>query len=244
MIINKLLIVKNIMKRKINYSGGFTLVELLIVIALIAILAVGILATINPVEQNNKANDANTQNDAGEILNAYERYYTNVQTYPWMDIDGSATVLNYDAAWFGHTAMAGAGLCNNAASGGEAPETPCGHYRNIPGSLIGTDELKASFLEKGYSSVALGDPKYSAQGLNRIWINKTPAAGGDNSIYVCYIPKAKSNRVEKNNLWRPVLTGGLLTGLERAVSADFVSGVPVATYTFQTPETSLFKCVP
>ena len=34
---------------------GFTLVELLIVIALISILSVAVLATINPIEQANKA---------------------------------------------------------------------------------------------------------------------------------------------------------------------------------------------
>jgi len=47
------------MKEKISLiktrSKGFTLVELLIVIALIAILSVAVLATINPIEQANKA---------------------------------------------------------------------------------------------------------------------------------------------------------------------------------------------
>ena len=47
---------------------GFTLVELLIVIALIAILSVAVLATINPIEQANKANDSTTQNDAAEVI--------------------------------------------------------------------------------------------------------------------------------------------------------------------------------
>ncbi len=63
---------------------GFTLVELLIVIALISILAVAVLATINPIEQANKARDASVLNDAAEVMNAYERYYANSQNYPWM----------------------------------------------------------------------------------------------------------------------------------------------------------------
>ena len=66
---------------------GFTLVELLIVIALIAILSVAVLATINPIEQSNKAKDSTVQNDAAEVMNAYERYYTVKQTYPWVDVD-------------------------------------------------------------------------------------------------------------------------------------------------------------
>jgi len=88
------------MKEKISLiktrSKGFTLVELLIVIALIAILSVAVLATINPIEQANKAKDSTMQNDAAEVLNAYERYYAAQASYPWIDavaaswaIDGS-----------------------------------------------------------------------------------------------------------------------------------------------------------
>ena len=54
---------------------GFTLVELLIVIALIAILSVAVLATINPIEQSNKARDAKFKNDAAEVMNSYERFW-------------------------------------------------------------------------------------------------------------------------------------------------------------------------
>ena len=44
-----------VMKKRKIFESGFTLVELLIVIALIAILSVAVLATINPIEQSNKA---------------------------------------------------------------------------------------------------------------------------------------------------------------------------------------------
>ena len=64
-------------------STGFTLVELLIVIALIAILSVAVLATINPIEQTNKARDAKFKNDAAEVLSAYERYFASQNNYPW-----------------------------------------------------------------------------------------------------------------------------------------------------------------
>jgi len=62
---------------------GFTLIELLIVIVILGILAVAILSAINPIEQIRKANDAGKRSDSAELLNAYERYYTTFQAYPW-----------------------------------------------------------------------------------------------------------------------------------------------------------------
>jgi len=62
---------------------GFTLIELLIVIVILGILAVAILSAINPIEQIKKATDAGKKSDAAELLNAYERYFTTFQAYPW-----------------------------------------------------------------------------------------------------------------------------------------------------------------
>ena len=54
---------------------GFTLVELLIVIAIIGILVVGILVALDPVEQTRKASDSNTLRTANEVKGATNRYY-------------------------------------------------------------------------------------------------------------------------------------------------------------------------
>jgi len=67
---------------KLN-NKGFTLIELLIVIVILGILAVAVLSAINPVEQIRKATDSGKKSDAAELLNAYERYYTTFQKYPW-----------------------------------------------------------------------------------------------------------------------------------------------------------------
>ena len=56
-------------------SKGFTLVEMLIVIAVIGVLAVAVLSAINPVEQMRKARDTRRKSNAAELLNAIERYY-------------------------------------------------------------------------------------------------------------------------------------------------------------------------
>ena len=62
------------MVKKYKLNMGFTLVELLIVITLIAILAVAIVATLNPIEQINRARDARYKNDDSSFVHS-EGYF-------------------------------------------------------------------------------------------------------------------------------------------------------------------------
>ncbi len=62
---------------------GFTLIELLIVIALLGVLAVGLLATIDPFEQLKKGRDTSTRNMVEEFYNAALRYYAIKNSFPW-----------------------------------------------------------------------------------------------------------------------------------------------------------------
>jgi prepilin-type N-terminal cleavage/methylation domain-containing protein len=61
---------------------GFTLIEMLIVIAVIGVLAIAVLSAINPVEQMRKARDTRRRSNAAELLNALERYYATHEEYP------------------------------------------------------------------------------------------------------------------------------------------------------------------
>ena len=61
---------------------GFTLVEMLIVIAIIGVLAVAVLSAINPIEQMRKARDTRRKSNASELLNAVERYYATREAWP------------------------------------------------------------------------------------------------------------------------------------------------------------------
>jgi len=67
----------------ITKKGGFTLIELLIVIALLGVLAVGLLATIDPFEQLKKGRDTSTRNMVEEFYNGALRYYSIKDEFPW-----------------------------------------------------------------------------------------------------------------------------------------------------------------
>lgn len=175
---------------------GFTLVELLIVIALISILSVAVLATINPIEQSNKAKDSTVQNDAAEVMNAYERYYANSQSYPWMAFGPAASKPSVEDGFTLRSDAVGFGICTSGSVllPPTTPSASCLTSSTDPGLLIVKDELKAAFVGKDeFTTVGSNDE-------NGLWTVKTTGSGG--SIYVCYVPKAKSNRDSlTNTLW-------------------------------------------
>jgi general secretion pathway protein G len=87
------------MKLKIMYSReGFTLIELLTVIGIVGILAVGLIAFINPIEQLNKSRDARRKSDLSEIQKALELYYQDNGSYPGSS-GGKLTGSSGDIEW-------------------------------------------------------------------------------------------------------------------------------------------------
>ena len=61
---------------KLFSSKAFTLIELLIVIAILGILAAGILVAVDPVDKISAANDSKVQNDISGAGRASEAYVT------------------------------------------------------------------------------------------------------------------------------------------------------------------------
>ncbi len=75
---------------------GFTLIELLVVIGILGILAVGLLAAIDPLEQLKKGRDTQKRNIAVEYVNAITRYYAIKGIMPWGDNDVSNTLSSFN----------------------------------------------------------------------------------------------------------------------------------------------------
>lgn len=146
-------------------KNGFTLVELLIVIALIAILSVAVLATINPIEQTNKARDAQFKNDSAEVLSAFERYFASSNKYPW---NVATVAINANRRYAVGSTDPHFGVIGLGGSGGE---------------LITSSELKTSFAGKAPFGAAVTDQ-------DRLYVYHN----GLDSNYVCFCPKATANR--------------------------------------------------
>ena len=67
----------------LNLSNGFTLVELLIVIALLGALAIGLIGALDPFEQLKKGTDTGTRNSVSEIHSSVIRFYALKGYMPW-----------------------------------------------------------------------------------------------------------------------------------------------------------------
>ena len=71
----------------VKKSSGFTLVELLIVVSIMAILTVAVVSAINPLEQLRKARDTQRKADAATLLAAHDRFLVTFGCYPWYWVD-------------------------------------------------------------------------------------------------------------------------------------------------------------
>lgn len=84
--------------RKITLRKGFTLVELLIVIALLGALAIGLIGALDPFEQLKKGTDTGTRDLVNQVQTAVLRYYATTNKMPWTDQTASFSEAALSAA--------------------------------------------------------------------------------------------------------------------------------------------------
>jgi prepilin-type N-terminal cleavage/methylation domain-containing protein len=70
---------------------GFTLVELVIVIAILAILIMTMIGVLNPIALVNRAYDAQRKKDLGRLKISFEEYYNDKGCYPPQNLIDSMT---------------------------------------------------------------------------------------------------------------------------------------------------------
>ncbi len=188
---------------KKTFKKGFTMIELLIVIAVLGVLAVAVLSAINPIEQINRGRDTGGRSDAEQLVSATDRYYTTMGYYPWR----SSSTLGSDAQAFLRI-IALATWKDNAG---------INVLDKLSGTAVGTTgtgEVKASFVSRITSS-----------GYNFLYVYNHGVQG--DSTYVCFNGKSKSFQTEAANRCNGT-AGSIPTDLPSAsvcnVTVDGVAG--------------------
>lgn len=192
--------------------SGFTMIELLIVIAVLGILAVAVLASINPIEQINRGRDTGSRSDAEQLISAVDRFYASKGYYPWQLGVSSQNYTTYTPV--GTPAFVALSSLTVAVGVDAQPM-----LTNL--SASGTEELKSSFTTR-ISNTAQ---------TNTLSIFNKGTAGS--STYVCFIPKSSSFREEA---WTRC-TNAAHTARSTSLPADY-PGIASTTGSLACPDTS------
>lgn len=181
-------------------SSGFTLVELLIVMALMGVLAVAVLSAINPLEQINRARDTGYKNDAEQLISGLDRYYTTQQALPWKTVGAGGNPVPALVWTSAASVNPAVGICTG---------TGC-----ADGELISAQELKPQFKGRKFITTATANDKiYVGKGTN-----------ASDSIYACFVPLSNSER-QKFSTLKTITSGGSMpaTGMPAACSFTVMS---------------------
>ena len=197
------LILKQGMRKTL--ARGFTLVELLIVIALLGVIATIVIAAINPIEQANRASDAGMKADASQIVSSLQRYYVTHNMYPWQAESCAATQSAHCSA----VDDANGGL--SFVSADDPAVGLCGVISGCKtsttyGELVTSQELQTSFLSKTWVGLSTG----SVSDTSKLWVGKADTSSS--TPYACWLPKANSDQQKLIASGKAVDVAGGFTG--------------------------------
>ncbi len=89
--------------KSFSLQKGLTLIELIVVCAIIGIFAAAVIAALNPFEQLKKTTDAKRKADIGQVQRALELYYQDQGRYPPSSADYKIYInpqtINWGSSW-------------------------------------------------------------------------------------------------------------------------------------------------
>lgn len=134
---------------------GFTLIEILIVVAIIAILASSVLVGFGPAQRQGR--DARRISDLRQVQNALELYYSKCGYYPGPVQAGTSCsgAFSQTNTWAGlTTVLTGSGIGIN-----QVPDDPTNGKHYTYGSANGSGYVLAADLEQTGNSALQASPK-------------------------------------------------------------------------------------
>jgi prepilin-type N-terminal cleavage/methylation domain-containing protein len=152
--------------RKISGKRGFTLVELLIVIALLGALAIGLIGALDPFEQLKKGADTGRRDLVNQVQTAVLRYYATKNAMPWAATAGfSGQNLSFSSLTEGLSNMVGAGELKSNFTDIYKNDLTQVWVTYVPGGTSSSVTVKACYKPDSKSFQVEANTKYDMSGV-------------------------------------------------------------------------------